>query len=78
LLVVTKANESLKKTLGEMTIAITAKDKEIDRLQRSACSGQEKARPRVPTRPDRKSVSESAAVRAKNAAQTASTQGAAR
>lgn len=38
LLAVTNANEFLKKTLGDLTIAITAKDREIDRLQHSACS----------------------------------------
>jgi hypothetical protein len=52
---VTAANLFLKKTLGDMTIAITAKDKETDRLGHSPCNGQEKARPdserRTGTRP---------------------------
>jgi hypothetical protein len=34
---VTEANLFLKKTLGDMTIAITRKDKEIDRLEHAAC-----------------------------------------
>lgn len=45
LLLVTKANELLKKTLGDMTVAITAKDREIDRLRDSQCDGQERAGP---------------------------------
>lgn len=44
LLALTTANEFLKSTLGEMTVAITTKDREIDRLQHSGCEGQEKAR----------------------------------
>ena len=31
------ANESLRKTLGEMTIAIAAKDRQIDRLAQDPC-----------------------------------------
>jgi hypothetical protein len=34
---VTAANDFLRKSLGEITIAITAKDKEIDRLQQAGC-----------------------------------------
>ena len=34
---VTAANDFLRKSLGDMTLAITAKDKEIDRLEQSAC-----------------------------------------
>jgi len=45
LLLVTKANDLLKMTLGDMTVAITAKDREIDRLRDSGCDGQERARP---------------------------------
>lgn len=44
LLAVTTANEFLKKTLGEMTLAMTAKEKEIDRLEHAACGGREKKR----------------------------------
>jgi hypothetical protein len=42
---VTAANVFLKKTLGEMTIAMTAKDREIDRLAQAPCGAKEKARP---------------------------------
>jgi hypothetical protein len=35
------ANDFLKKTLGEMTVTLTAKDREIDRLERSPCAGHE-------------------------------------
>jgi hypothetical protein len=42
---VTEANLFLKKTLGDMTIAITGKDKEIDRLEHAPCNGQEKVQP---------------------------------
>ena len=45
LLLVTKANELLKKTLGDMTVVITAKEREIDRLRDSHCDGQERAGP---------------------------------
>jgi hypothetical protein len=41
---VTAANQFLRKTLGEMTIALTQKEKEIDRIQRSPCSALEKSR----------------------------------
>jgi hypothetical protein len=60
---VTKANDFLKKTLSDMTIAISAKDREIDRLQQSNCpGGQEKAQPATPMRPRRNKVSESGRV----------------
>jgi len=49
------ANLFLKKTLGDMTVAITAKEKEIDHLEQAPCNGQDKARPgserRTRTRP---------------------------
>jgi len=35
--VVTGANDFLRKTLGEMTIAITEKEKQIDRLSQLPC-----------------------------------------
>jgi hypothetical protein len=57
---VTKANDFLRKTLGDMSVAITAKDREIDRLWHSACEGREKAQPDVPTRLDHNKVSKSA------------------
>jgi hypothetical protein len=41
--VVTGANEFLKKTLGDMTVAIASKDKEINRLQNSSCDSPPKA-----------------------------------
>jgi hypothetical protein len=34
---VTDANRTLRDTVGELTIAITAREKEIDRLSRSSC-----------------------------------------
>jgi hypothetical protein len=40
--VVTGANEFLKKTLGDMTVAIASKEKEISRLQNSSCDAQPK------------------------------------
>jgi len=40
--VVTRANEFLRKTLGDMTIAIVQKDREIDRLEQASCNSQEK------------------------------------
>ncbi len=56
---VTSANELLRKTLGEMAIAITAKDRQIDRLEHSACSGQAKPKPGALKAPDRRKVSRS-------------------
>ena len=34
---VTAANDFLRKSLGDMTIALTAKQKEIDRLEQAGC-----------------------------------------
>jgi hypothetical protein len=34
---ITEANDVLRKTLGDMSVAITEKDKEIDRLEKAAC-----------------------------------------
>jgi len=39
--VVTAANESLRKTLGDLTVAITGKDREINRLAQSPCGAGE-------------------------------------
>jgi hypothetical protein len=39
---ITAANESVRKTLGEMTVALADKDREIDRLSGSPCSTGEK------------------------------------
>jgi hypothetical protein len=36
--IVTEANASVRKTLGDLTVAITEKDREIDRLTRSPCN----------------------------------------
>jgi hypothetical protein len=58
LLAVTTANEFLKKTLGDMAIAITAKEKEIDRLEHTGCGGQEKAPPAAHMAPHRSKVSD--------------------
>ncbi len=38
----TDANASLRKTLGELTIAIAAKDREIDRMAQLPCGAKEK------------------------------------
>jgi hypothetical protein len=35
---VTAANDFLRKSLGEMSIALTAKDKEVDRLEQAPCT----------------------------------------
>jgi hypothetical protein len=69
LLLVTEANELLKKTLGDMTVAITAKDREIDRLKNSGCDGQEKARPGNIIQRDRRRASQSDIVHRENAQQ---------
>ena len=58
LLAVTAANDFLKKTLGDMTIAITAKEKEIDRLEHTGCGVPEKAPAAAPMAPHRSKVSE--------------------
>lgn len=53
---VTAANGSLRKTLGDLTIAIAEKDREIDRLTQSDCEVQKKpqvGRRSVPRRGDR-------------------------
>jgi hypothetical protein len=53
---VTVANESLRKTLGELTVAIAEKDKELDRMARSACDTGQQSRVgsgSVPRRADR-------------------------
>jgi hypothetical protein len=72
---VTKANDFLRKTLSDMTIAISAKEREIDRLQQSPCAGQEKAQPATPMRPRHNKVSESGNVRAENLQRIAPAQG---
>ena len=59
LMAVTTANEFLKKTLGDTMVAMAGKDREIDRLEQLSCDGEEKARPRVPPKPDHSTVSES-------------------
>jgi hypothetical protein len=41
---VTDANGVLRETLGDLTVAITDKDKQIDRLLRSSCDTQEEGR----------------------------------
>lgn len=75
---VTKVNESLRKTLGDMTVAITAKDREIDRLLQSACDVPGKARPGVPIRPGREKVSKAGAIHAGNDQPIATAEGAAK
>ena len=68
---VTKANEFLRNTLADMTVAITAKDREIDRLQHTACDGRGKAPISGPARTGRSKVSWSGAVHAGNNRQIA-------
>ena len=41
--VVTGANLSLRKTLGDLTVAIVARDREIDRMVQSPCDAGEKS-----------------------------------
>jgi hypothetical protein len=38
----TAANVLLRKTLGELTVAIAAKDREIDRMTKSSCDSNKK------------------------------------
>jgi len=45
---VTAANDFLRKSLGEMTLALTSKDKEIDRLEQAGCAGREQTPPGTP------------------------------
>jgi hypothetical protein len=42
--IVTAANMSVRKTLGEMTLALAGKEREIDRLTVSPCSAGQKAK----------------------------------
>jgi hypothetical protein len=44
----TSANEFLKKTVGEMAVAISAKDREIDRLIKVPCQEKREAEPVSP------------------------------
>ncbi len=58
---VTEANNTLRGTLGELTVAITKKDREIDRLYGGCKEEEEQARPNFqslpPQRNPRPSVS---------------------
>lgn len=49
--IITGANGLLRKTLGELTIALTEKDKQIERLGNSSCDGDNQKRPFVPSVP---------------------------
>lgn len=40
---ITAANEQVRKTLGEMTVALADRDREIDRLSGSSCDKTAKA-----------------------------------
>lgn len=40
---VTAANASVRKTLGDLMVAITEKDREIDRLTKSPCNTDERS-----------------------------------
>ena len=75
LFLVTTANELLKKTLGDMTVAISAKDREIDRLRDSGCDGRERTRPGNIIQRDRRRASQSDVVRRENEQQMTSTEG---
>ncbi len=59
---VTAANEFLKKTLGEMTVSIAAKDRQIDRLEHAGCDGQGQTPPANPSLPPQSRVSGAGAV----------------
>jgi hypothetical protein len=59
----TVANEAFRKTLGDMAVALAAKDKEIMRLKRTGCERQENARPSLPGGPGRRKISEPTALR---------------
>ena len=52
----TQANEYLKKTLGEMAIALAAKDREIARLEGLSCMPQPRPGPASETVLKRKSL----------------------
>ncbi|MGA2882951.1 MAG: hypothetical protein ABSG13_28725 [Bryobacteraceae bacterium] len=41
--IVTAANASVRRTLGELMLAITEKDREIDRLTKSPCNAGERS-----------------------------------
>jgi hypothetical protein len=59
LLAAAAANDFLRKTLGDMTVAITTKDREINRLKLAGCNEQEKPWPGVSGTPDRSRISKS-------------------
>ena len=50
---ITDANSVLRETLGNLTIAITDKDKQIDRLLGSSCTTPEQTKPNSPVPPFR-------------------------
>jgi hypothetical protein len=68
---VISANEFLKKTLGEMTVAMAAKDRQIDRLERAGCAGQDKVPPAVPKSAPRNKASGFGAIGLGNVGTTA-------
>lgn len=49
--IVAAANASVRKTLGDLTVAITEKDREIDRLTGSPCNTGETSRLRAGSAP---------------------------
>ena len=75
-LTLTEANDFLTKTLGEMTVALAAKDRQIDSQQSAGCEEQEQGRPSVPMSPGRNGVSQPGADRAGNEQPIASAEGA--
>jgi hypothetical protein len=58
----TVANDYLKKTLESMTIAMAAKERQIDRLEHADCGGRENPPSGAPTRPGDNKVSSGAAI----------------
>jgi hypothetical protein len=69
------ANEFLKKTLGEMTVAMAAKDRQIDRLERAGCAGQDKVPPAAPKSAPRNKASSFGAVGLGNGVGTTAAEG---
>jgi hypothetical protein len=63
LLILTEANDFLKKSLGEMTVALAAKDRQIDSQQGAGCEEQQKVQPSVPIGPHRSKASNTGGVR---------------
>jgi hypothetical protein len=74
---VNRANEVLKRTLADMIVAISAKDKEIDRLRLSPCDGGGKVAS-APIRPAHDRISGPGSIRGGVGRPNASAEGATR